>query len=94
MLFFTIFKKIIWIVLLYYVYLYVRNLQIVKNIKKLRNKKMTTAKQIILTAIAYKGIDFVKNNIKDYAEKSLCTENYIKNIIRKVEKENIIITKA
>lgn len=53
---------------------------------------MTTAKNVILTAIHLKGIEQVKKEVKELAEGSLCSESYIKNIIREVKKGRIIIT--
>jgi len=46
---------------------------------------------VILTAINFKGIDRVKKEVKELAENCLCSESYIKSIIRKVEKKQIII---
>lgn len=48
-------------------------------------------KDIVLTAIYFKGIEQVKKETKVLAEKSLCSESYIKNIIKKVEKGQILI---
>ena len=48
-------------------------------------------KQIVLTAIHFKGLEQVKKEVKELAEKSLCSESYIKNIIKKVENNQIII---
>jgi MarR-like DNA-binding transcriptional regulator SgrR of sgrS sRNA len=52
---------------------------------------MATVKNVILTAIHFKGIDQVKKEVKELAESLFCSENYIKNIIKKVEAEKIII---
>jgi DNA-binding MarR family transcriptional regulator len=52
---------------------------------------MTSAKHVILTAINFKGVNQVKSEAKDLAENLLCSESYVKNIIRKVEKNQIII---
>ncbi|GEM_PF-5679157 len=49
------------------------------------------AKDVILTAINFKGVEQVKRESKDLAEKTLCSESYVKNIIRRVEKGEIII---
>lgn len=54
---------------------------------------MTSAKSVILTAINFQGIERVKKESKEVAENCLCSESYVKNIIRKVEKGNIIIIK-
>ena len=48
-------------------------------------------KNVILTAINFKGIEQVKREVKDLAEKCLCSESYIKSIIKKVENNQIII---
>lgn len=48
-------------------------------------------KDIILTAIKFKGIDQVKKEAKQLAEDSLASLSYVKSIIRKVEKGQIII---
>jgi len=48
-------------------------------------------KRIILTAIHFKGIDQVKSEVKKLAENCLCSESHIRNIIRQVEKQQIII---
>ena len=48
-------------------------------------------KNVILTAINFKGIEQVKTEVKELAGKCLCSESYIKSIIRKVEKNQIII---
>jgi hypothetical protein len=48
-------------------------------------------KNVILTAINFKGIDQVKKEVKELSENCLCSESYIKDIIRKVEKSQIII---
>lgn len=48
---------------------------------------------VILTAIHFKGIERVKTESKELAEGCLCSEAYVKSIIRKVEKGQIIIRK-
>ena len=55
---------------------------------------MTTSKNVILTAINFKGIEQVKKEAKELADNLLCSESYVKNIIRQVEKEQIIIRKG
>ena len=50
-------------------------------------------KQVILTAIYFKGIQQVKNSVKELAEKCLTSESYIRSIIKKVEKNEIVIVK-
>lgn len=50
------------------------------------------AKDVILTAIKFKGIEQVKKEAKDLAEKTLCSESYVRNIIRLVSKGQIIIS--
>lgn len=55
---------------------------------------MTTAKNVILTAINFKGVEQVKKEAKELAEKLLCSESHILNIIRKVEKSQIIVKGA
>ncbi|MCY7291331.1 MAG: hypothetical protein LH615_04030 [Ferruginibacter sp.] len=46
-------------------------------------------KKIILTAIHFKGIERVRTEIKTLAEGCLCSEAYIKSIIKKIEKEKL-----
>lgn len=48
-------------------------------------------KNVILTAINFKGIEQVKKEVKELAEGCLCSESYIKSIIRQVEKNQIVI---
>lgn len=48
---------------------------------------------VILTAIYFKGIDQVKTEVLELAQNCLCSVSYIKSIIRKVEKNQIIISK-
>ena len=50
---------------------------------------MTSAKDVILTAISFKGATHVKNNAKDLADDTLCSERYVKLIARKVENGTI-----
>ena len=63
-------------------------------ITQAENKKtnnMATAKNVILTAIAFKGIEKVKSEAKELAEKCLCSESYVLNLVRKVKKGQIVI---
>jgi hypothetical protein len=55
---------------------------------------MTTSKNVILTAIGFKGIEQVKKEAKELADNLLCSEGYVKNIIRKVEKNQIIMERG
>ena len=55
---------------------------------------MITSKNVILTAIHFKGINQVKKEAKNLAESLFCSEAYVKNIIRQVEKNKIIIKGA
>jgi hypothetical protein len=57
-----------------------------------RNKDMR--KKVVLTAIHYKGIDQVKKEIKYLADGCLCSEGYIRSIIKSVEKGQVIIKGA
>ncbi|MBN8860887.1 MAG: hypothetical protein J0H29_21025 [Sphingobacteriales bacterium] len=52
---------------------------------------MTSEKQVILTAINFKGVEQVKREAKELAEKLFCSEQHVLNIIRKVEKQQIIV---
>jgi hypothetical protein len=52
---------------------------------------MTTAKNVILTAIHFQGIENVEKNTKELSEKCLCSESYVKAIIRKVYNNEIQI---
>jgi hypothetical protein len=49
-------------------------------------------KQVILTAIHFKGIEQVKLEAVRLADDCLCSVAYVKSIIRKVEKNNIVIS--
>jgi hypothetical protein len=51
-------------------------------------------KKVVLTAIHYKGIDQVKKEIKYLADGCLCSEGYIRSIIKSVEKGQVIIKGA
>lgn len=53
-----------------------------------------TAKNVILTAINFKGVEQVKKEAKELAEKLLCSESHVLNIVRKVEKNMIVIKGA
>lgn len=53
---------------------------------------MTTAKDVILTAIHFKGIAQVKKAVKQLAYDNMCSESYVRSIIRKVEKDQIVIS--
>jgi hypothetical protein len=55
---------------------------------------MNSAKSVILTAVNFKGIEQVKKEAKQLAEDSLCSESYVKSIIRQIEKGKIIIKKG
>lgn len=50
-----------------------------------------SAKNVILTAIHFKGLEQVKKEAKTLAEQSICSESYVKSIISKVKKDEIII---
>lgn len=52
---------------------------------------MTTAKQVILAAINFKGISQVKSESKQLAENLLCSEAYVNSVIKKVERNQIVI---
>jgi DNA-binding MarR family transcriptional regulator len=60
----------------------------------LKQTENMTAKNVILTAIHFKGIDRVKNEAKELAENCLCSESYVKSIIKKIENKQIVITGA
>jgi hypothetical protein len=49
------------------------------------------AKDVILTAIYFKGTEQVKREAAELAEKSLCSVSYVKNIIRQVESGKILV---
>jgi hypothetical protein len=49
-------------------------------------------KQVILTAIHFKGIEQVKNEAHELADKCLCSVEYVKKIIKSVEKGKIVIS--
>lgn len=50
-----------------------------------------TAKRVILTAICFKGIEQVKKEVNELAEKSLTSVSYIRKIIKEVEIGKIVI---
>jgi hypothetical protein len=50
-----------------------------------------SAKEVILTAIHFKGVEQVKKELKTIAENSLCSEAYVKSIIKKVETSKILV---
>ena len=50
-----------------------------------------TAQNVILTAINFKGIEQVKREASELADGCLCSVSHVRNIIRKVEKGQIII---
>lgn len=52
---------------------------------------MTTAKKTILTSIAFKGVDSVRENASELAENALCSKAYVLKIVRDVEQNRIII---
>lgn len=52
---------------------------------------MTTAKNVILTAINFKGVEQVKKESKQLAENALCSEAYVKRIVSEVEAGKITI---
>lgn len=55
---------------------------------------MTTAKNVILTAINFKGVEQVKKEAKQLSEDLLCSEGYVRNLIKKIEKNQIVIKGA
>ena len=52
---------------------------------------MTSIKDIVLTAIYYKGIEQVKKEAKQIAESALTSVSYINSIIKQVETDKLII---
>jgi MarR-like DNA-binding transcriptional regulator SgrR of sgrS sRNA len=55
---------------------------------------MATSRNVILTAILFKGINQVKKEAKALADNLFCSEKYVKSIIREVEKNKITISKS
>ena len=51
------------------------------------------AKDVILTAIYFKGVEQVRKEAKELAEKTLCSELYVKSIAKQVESGKIILKK-
>lgn len=51
------------------------------------------AKDVILTAIYFKGIEQVKRESVELAEKTLCSVSYVKSIVRQVESGKIVVNK-
>ena len=49
------------------------------------------AKDVILTAIYFKGVERVRKEAKELAEGCFCSESYVRNIARRVEIGKIII---
>lgn len=68
------------------IYLY----QAIRERTLIKTKKQMV-QNVILTAIHFKGIYQVKTEVAELAQNCLCSESYIKNIIRKVEKGQLII---
>jgi len=52
---------------------------------------MTTVKDVILTAIHFKGLTEVENNAADLADKLFCSSKYILTICSKVRSGKIVI---
>ena len=52
---------------------------------------MTTNKDVILTAIHFKGAEQVRNEAAKLADDLLCSVGYVMQIVRKVEKGQIKI---
>lgn len=52
---------------------------------------MISAKQVILTAIYFKGVEYVKQNAAQYADDCLCSKSNVLNVVRAVEKGRIVI---
>jgi len=52
---------------------------------------MTSAKQVILAAIHNKGTATVRAEAGQFADDVLCSKAYVMSIVRKVEKEQILI---
>lgn len=48
-------------------------------------------KDVILTAIYFKGTDQVKREATELAKKTLCSVAYVKSIVRQVESGKIVI---
>lgn len=55
---------------------------------------MTSAKTVILTAIANKGAAAVRANAADLADDLFCSKAHVLNICKKVENEQIEIVRA
>lgn len=55
---------------------------------------MISIKTVILTAIHYKGVEQAKKEVSYLANEMMCSEAYIKSIIKQVEKSQIIINGA
>jgi hypothetical protein len=52
---------------------------------------MTSAKTVILTTIAKRGIEYAKNNAAQIADGALCSKQHVLRIIRDVEAKKIVI---
>ena len=52
---------------------------------------MITAKSVILIAIAYHGINKVRENAGELARNALCSKSHVLKIVRDVEKKRITI---
>lgn len=55
---------------------------------------MTSGKDVILTAIKKRGVDYVLDNIAQLADNALVTERYAKSIVRQVVTGKIAIKKV
>ena len=55
---------------------------------------MTTAKTVILTAIAERGVAHVRANAGELAEELFCSRSYVLSLARSVEKGRIVIRRA
>lgn len=49
------------------------------------------ARDVILTAIHFKGTEKVRKESKKLAEDALCSQGYVLNIVRQVEKGQLTI---
>jgi hypothetical protein len=55
---------------------------------------MTTSKEVILTAIHFKGTKEAKKNASQLADDLMISRSYVLSVIRQVEKQTIIIQSA
>ena len=57
----------------------------------IKGDEMATVKDVILTAVYFKGLQSVRKESAELADKCLCSAGYVRAILNKVEKGQIRI---